>query len=319
MPRPSPSLPSSRSAPWLVALGAALWGTESAFRIPLSRHLSSEVIVLYEHVVLVLMFLPWLVVPLRRGELWQIRRRTWGYLLFSGTAGSAVGAVLFTEALRRGNPTVVNVMLNLQPVLSTTFAWLLFRDRLSRGFYLWAAVAVLSGAALSLERPETFLTTLGQRGLDAGAFWALLCALCWGLSTVAGRGIMMEMRLGLAAALRVVIGLVCMIAVVALRAAGASLWPPAQHAGQVAWQLVLLATVSGGLPLLLYFQGLKGTRASTAGYFEMMQTLAAVVITWGVFGHALRPHQITAGVVLICAVALLKRAQRAVEDLPTGG
>ena len=44
---------------------------------------------------------------------------------------------------------------------------------------------------------------------------------------------------------------------------------------------LLLATLSGGIPLLIYFKGLELTRASTAGYFEMMQTLAAVVITWG--------------------------------------
>jgi len=31
--------------------------------------------------------------------------------------------------------------------------------------------------------------------------------------------------------------------------------------------------------LLIYFEGLRLTRASTAGYFEMMQTLAAVCTT----------------------------------------
>jgi len=76
---------------------------------------------------------------------------------------------------------------------------------------------------------------------------------------------------------------------------------------------VLLASISGGIPLLIYFEGLRRTRASTAGYFEMMQTLAAVCITWGFFGAALRPYQIVAAVVLVAAVAMVQRVQAEVE------
>jgi drug/metabolite transporter (DMT)-like permease len=61
--------------------------------------------------------------------------------------------------------------------------------------------------------------------------------------------------------------------------------------------------------LLIYFEGLRLTRASTAGYFEMMQTLAAVCITWGFFHAKLYPHQIGAALVLIAAVTMVQRAQ----------
>jgi len=42
-----------------------------------------------------------------------------GFLLFSGFAGSAVGTIFFTLALKHGNSPVVNVVLNIQPVIST--------------------------------------------------------------------------------------------------------------------------------------------------------------------------------------------------------
>jgi hypothetical protein len=45
----------------------------------------------------------------------------------------------------------------------------------------------------------------------------------------------------------------------------------------------------------------------------MMQTLAAVCITWGFFHAALRPHQVVAAIILIAAVAMVQRAQVAVE------
>src|SRR5947208_16189491 len=88
-----------------------------------------------------------------------------------------------------------------------------------------------------------------------------------------------------------------------------SLWPPAAqaHITTAIVARLLLASISGAIPLLIYFEGLRLTRASTAGYFEMMQTLAAVCITWGCFHAALRLHQVIAGIVLMVAVTMWPR------------
>src|SRR5467141_4290470 len=133
--------------PWLVGLGAALWGTESAWRIPLNELFDADVIVFWEHVLILVMFLP-LLLP-RLGELRKIDIPTWGSLLFSGFAGSAVGTIFFTLALKHGNPTVVNVILNIQPVISTLGAFLLFGDRLGRRFFFFAGVAIIAGIFVS--------------------------------------------------------------------------------------------------------------------------------------------------------------------------
>jgi DME family drug/metabolite transporter len=302
----------SRIGPWLVALGAALWGTESAWRIPLNDLFAPDVLVFWEHVILAALALPF-VLP-RLGELRRVKASTIGWLVFSGVAGSAVGAVLFTLALKHGNPTVVNVVLNVQPILSTSAAVLLFGDRLARGFWPWAGLAVVAGMVLVGLGPDF------QLSIDAGTGYALGCALFWGMSTVAGRGVMVEMSLPLAAGLRVIIGLACMAIVVAARGmlTADALWPAAAaaHSGKAIWALVLLATLSGGIPLIIYFKGLALTRASTAGYFEMMQTLAAVIITWGFFDAALTWYQVIAAVALITAVALVQRAQEQVDPPP---
>src|SRR5438874_12794849 len=78
----------ARYGPWLVGLGAALWGTESAWRIPLNALFDAKVIVFWEHVFILIMFLPILVSRLY--EIPKIHARTCGFLLFSGFAGSAV-------------------------------------------------------------------------------------------------------------------------------------------------------------------------------------------------------------------------------------
>ncbi len=310
-----PRMNSVTYGPWLVGLGAALWGTESAWRIPLNTLFDADVIVFWEHVLILFMFLPLLVS--RVGEIGKIDLRTWVYLFFSGFAGSAVGTIFFTLALKYGNPTVVNVVLNIQPVISTMGAFLLFSDRLGPRFFLYAGIAILAGVFVSVAHPTLISASFERAGLNRGTGYALVCALFWGLATVAGRGVMTGMSLRLASSLRIVVGLACMTLILLAygKLHGAALWPAAAqaHATKAVVWLVLLASISGGIPLLIYFEGLRLTRASTAGYFEMMQTLAAVCITWGFFHATLQLHQVVAGCVLIGAVAMVHHVQQQVE------
>ena len=307
---------SAHYGPWLVGLGAALWGTESAWRIPLNELFDAKVIVFWEHVLILIMFLPILVPRLK--EIPKIRARTWGFLLFSGFAGSAVGTIFFTLALKYGNPTVVNVVLNIQPVISTIGAFLLFGDRLAHRFFFYAATAVVAGIFVSVTHPMMIGVSFERAGLNLGSGYALICALFWGLSTVAGRGVMTCMSLRLASGMRIVVGLACMTLILLAygKLHGAALWPATAqaHAGKAIVLLLCLASISGGIPLLIYFQGLHLTRASTAGYFEMMQTLAAVCITWGIFHATLHAHQVLAGLILIAAVVMVHHVQQQVEN-----
>src|SRR3954451_5715481 len=258
--------PTASYGPGLVALGAALWGTESAWRIPLNELFDAKVIVFWEHVFILIMFLPILIS--RLDEIPRVRPRTWGFLIFSGFAGSAVGTVFFTLALKYGNPTVVNVILNIQPFISTLGAFFLFGDRLTPRFFLYAGIAILAGIFLSVEHPTLIGESFEKAGLNLGTGYALLCALFWGLSTVAGRGTMIGMPLRLAASLRVVVGLICMTLILLIygKLNRVSLWPPAAqaHMTTAIVAFLLLASISGGIPLLIYFEGLRLTRASTA-------------------------------------------------------
>src|SRR4051812_49454758 len=112
------------------------------------------------------MFLPILISQL--GELPKIDRRSWGYLIFSAFAGSAVGTIFFTLALKNGNPTVVNVILNIQPVISTLGAFLLFGDRLTPRFFLFAGIAIVAGVFFFVGHSTLFCREVGKQGADFG-------------------------------------------------------------------------------------------------------------------------------------------------------
>jgi drug/metabolite transporter (DMT)-like permease len=134
---------------------------------------------------------------------------------------------------------------------------------------------------------------------------------------------MIGMSLRLASSMRIVVGLTCMTVILLVygQLRGAALWPAAAqaHPSKALVLLLLLASISGGIPLLIYFQGLHLTLASTAGYFEMMQTLAAVCITWGIFHATLQAHQVIAAVVLIAAVAMVHYVQQQLETQISAG
>src|SRR6185503_12970854 len=120
-------------------------------------------IVFWEHVFILVMFLPILIS--RLDEIPRVSGRAWAFLIFSGFAGSAVGTIFFTLALKNGNPTVVNVILNIQPVISTLGAVVIFRDKLSPRFFAWAAVAILAGILLSVEYPLLIGKSFESAGL----------------------------------------------------------------------------------------------------------------------------------------------------------
>src|SRR5439155_1209622 len=92
---------------------------------------------------------------------WMIFRRTNDQSI----AGSAVGTIFFTLALKHGNPTVVNVILNIQPLISTLGAFVIFGDRLAPRFFLYAAIAVLAGIFLSVEYPALIGVSFERAGL----------------------------------------------------------------------------------------------------------------------------------------------------------
>jgi drug/metabolite transporter (DMT)-like permease len=306
------SIHHSRWGPVLVALGASLWGTETLWRDRLNQVMTPDVMVLLEHALFLLFAIP--VLWWQRHQWLHMPRSVWWYLVASGVLGSALGAYFFTAALTGMNASVANALLHLQPLLSTGFALWLLHERPNPQLWPWAALALVAGMVLPITPLSNWQTgwqggslTLFADACKPAVVFVLLTAMCWGFSTVAGRAINTTLPVLTASALRVVIGFATMAAVVLLK--GQALpWHVIQQ--PVVWQdLTVLAWFAGLLPLLLYFKGLQHTPAAVAGFWETFQVVAALLITWGVMGQPLMPHQVVATVILIVAVQRIDRLQ----------
>jgi DME family drug/metabolite transporter len=321
-----PTLTESADARWrwlgpaLVALGACLFGVETLFRVHLNQRFSAAQLVFYEHLFILAVMVP---VMVRHGRhMFGHSRRTYLYLILAGIFGSALGAYFFTKGLGLMAPSAANLLLNVQPVFGAAMAYTLLKERIARQFPLWAGVCLLAGAALSVKS----LGDIWQGNTLQGIGYILLTAFSWGVSTAIGRGALLEMPPMAACVIRLWVGTACIFIMCLAQGQAVSLAdlreilataPQMAESGLLGANLfkdmVLLAAMAGALPLVIYYGGLARTPASISTFCEMLQTIAALVITWGVMGDALVPHQVVAAAVLMVAVYRLNLAQQQVN------
>ncbi|MBC7541903.1 MAG: DMT family transporter [Candidatus Sericytochromatia bacterium] len=304
--------------PIFVAVGACLWGTETLYRVHLNHRFSADLLVFYEHLFILAVMLPVLVTQWR-GILGH-SRRAYVFLTFSGILGSALGGYTFTKGLGLMAPTAANLLLNVQPVFGALMAYFLLREKISRAFPLWAGLCLLVGAALSVKH----VGDLWQGNTLLGMAYIVATAFCWGVSTAFGRGALLEIPPMAAAGARLLVGTLSIYILCLVQGQPPSLAefdeilataPAMLQGGLLSASLfkdfLLLALFAGAMPLVFYYKGLSHTPASVSAFCEMLQTVAALVVTWGVLGDALVPHQMVAAVVLLFAVIRLNAAQQA--------
>src|SRR5215208_4807215 len=282
----------------LVAVGAAMWGTDGILRVPLLEVASPSQIVLLEHLVLLLYSVPAVVLGWRffRG----LGATQWVALLVSGWGGSALATLLFTTAFAVGNPTVVILLQKTQPLFAIVLAAVLLRERLGWAYWPCFAVAMVGAYLISFGNLDAF-TALGSTELLPAAL-ALGAALLWGSSTVLGRLVLKDMPFHALTGARLLLAAPLLVVIVVIQGAVGGLGAAfASEPGRV----ILLALIPGLLGLLLYYRGLTGTRASYATLAELAFPATAVVLNWTFLGVGVSANQLLGFVLLWGAVFML--------------
>jgi drug/metabolite transporter (DMT)-like permease len=282
----------------LVAVGAAMWGTDGILRVPLLEVASPSQIVLLEHLVLLLYSVPAVVLGWRflRG----LGAAQWIALLIIGWGGSALATLLFTTAFAVGNPTVVILLQKTQPLFAIALAAILLRERLGWAYWPCFAVAMVGAYLVSFGDLGPF-RALGSAEAIAAAL-ALGAALLWGSSTVLGRLVLKDMPFNTLTGARLLLAVPLLAGIVVAQGAIGGLGTGfAAEPGRV----ILLALIPGLLALLLYYRGLSGTRASYATLAELAFPATAVVLNWTFLGVGVSANQVLGFVLLWGAVFVL--------------
>src|SRR5512132_2828831 len=103
-----------------VAVAAGLWGMDALIRRPLAQATEPATIVLGEHVVLVAVLLPVVVVALP--AVWRAGPRYLAAAIVIGAGSSALATILFTQAFVDGDPVTPVVLQKVQPLIAVSRA-----------------------------------------------------------------------------------------------------------------------------------------------------------------------------------------------------
>src|SRR5947209_6367014 len=165
----------------LVAVAAAMWGTDPIIRKTMAYTTSATTIVFGEHVFLVALTLPVLLPALR--ALARASAPTQAAVVAIGAGASALATILFTDALIRTQYSITSVVIQkIQPLVVVVGAAMILGERPRRRFGWFLLVGLVGFWLVNQPHP----LDPSAHGLIA-IVEAAAAATLWGLGTVLGR------------------------------------------------------------------------------------------------------------------------------------
>jgi drug/metabolite transporter, DME family len=288
----------------LIAVAAAMWGTDPIIRKTMTPTTSATTIVFGEHVILVLCTLPFLLPALR-----AVFRAGWRYVgaaVVIGAGASAVATILFTDALIGHSDYITPVVIQkIQPFIAIGAAALLLGERPRQGFWWFFLPAVAGFWLVNQAHP----LAPSAEGLVVVAE-ATGAAVLWALGTVLGRYLSRELEFQHVLSLRFFFGLLA--SALALRV----MHEPAYSNGHDTVLILYLALVTGLLALGLYYYGLQRTPAMVASLAELTYPAVAIVAGIYAYGQHLSWTQWLGVALIIGSVTLLPMRRRRIVTEP---
>lgn len=284
--------------PLFVIIAALLWSVDGLLRISLYS-LPPTVVVFYEHLLGALALLPLGFVWMK--DLKKLTKKDWIAIAIVSLFSGALGTIFYTAALQKINyiPYSVVVLLQqqLQPIWAIGTAAILLKERISKRFFLWAAVALLAAYAITFKDLRVNIAT-GSSTVIAGIF-ALSAGLLWGSSTAISKYVLNKVHFLTGTALRFYLAPIFALLFILGQGDTHSLFilNPTQ------WITLLIITFSTGMvALAFYYFGLKHTPARVTTLCELVWPASAVGIDYFGFHKTLSLTQIGGIILLLVAI-----------------
>lgn len=284
-----------------VCISASLWGFDGIVLTPNLYNLDVGYVVFMLH--LIPFALMNVVLFHEYRHIRQFTRNDFLILLLVALLGGALGTLSIVKALflvEFKKLSIVVLLQKTQPIFAIALATLILGERPQKGFFGWAALAILSG----------YLLTFGFRLPDVEAnintiyasLFALLAAASFGSATVLGKKILNRYsfqtatfyRYGLTAALMLLFvlftGRFDQVAVTTER-------------NWIIFVIIGLTTGSGAI--FLYYYGLRHVRAVVATICELCFPLTAILLDYLINNQKLSAIQwLSAGALLFSIIML---------------
>jgi len=301
----------NRLSPLIVFFASLLWAGDGPFRKPLLvGGLGVAFVSFLEHLINSVVALPGLYFA--RAQFKSVTAKQWAGLLYVGAGASALGALMFVQGAvaMNYNFTIAALLQKLQPIFAISLAVIFLKEKLQPKFWFFALPALLGAylVTFGITAPNAILHGNAQVGI-VGPALAILAALLWAGGTVVGRSLMGNLNLHLVNGMRFVFGLLFFVVYLSLtKGYQFSAMTP------LFWRnTLIIALVTGFFALLLYYYGLKNTKASVATLMELGYPLALAAVNWKFLGITLTTWQIAGALILLASVTIFTLSQKEQE------
>ena len=285
-------------------------------RVALKLSSLSSFIVLIEHILGVLIITP--LILFRRGKshlisvLKQFNRKDWLSIGFVAL-GSGLGLYFFLISFGLGNPSVAILIQKTQPLITLFVAMIILKERPTKSYYIAVFFALLGVYLIAVED----ITKANLFELVA-ASCSLIAAFFWGSNTVFGRILTEKTDYWDLTAFRYIGGSIVLIFFNFLILAYTTdnfnalgvvyiTFPALFKIPMWGFICILYAVIfTGGIiPLVLYYYGLRWSKASVGGLAELAFPLLAVFVNFFTLGFGLSLTQIIGAIILFGVVSAM--------------
>jgi drug/metabolite transporter (DMT)-like permease len=296
-------------APLFVILGASLWGIDGVLLRPSLYSLPVLLVVFIESALVTIILTPFFIRKFK--DLKKLEATDW--MVFGGVAffGGAVGTMAITKALfyvNFVNLSIVILIQKLQPVFAILLAALFLQERPPRQFFLWAVLAIIGAYFMTFGLSIPNFDT-GDKTVVAAMF-ALIAAFSFGYSTVLSKRALKNVGFELGTYLRFAITTIFMFMIVLSFGEFGSINAINENQGIT---FLIIALITGGPAIFLYYYGLKHISASVSTICELAFPLTAVLLEYTLRGNILGGIQWIGVIILLLSivrVSLLKASMK---------
>ena len=289
---------SAKTGMLFIAIAASLWGLDGVVLTPRLGNLNVVFVVFLLHAIPFLLMNVFLFPRYKAFK--KLSRKNRFSLLAVSVFGGALGTIAIVKALFLVNfrqLSVVVLLQKFQPVFAIILVAIFLKEKLSRSFILWASVAIIAGYFLTFGWSFPDIES-GSHNIQA-MLLSLFAAFSFGSSTVFSKNLLEKIDFVTATFFRYGFTFLLMLPVVVF----SGLMFSFTSVTPVNWLIIGIITLTTGSgAILLYYHGLKHTKASYATLLELFFPISAIFFDYYINGNVLSPIQWISAVVMIFAI-----------------
>lgn len=280
-----------------IIIASLLWSLDGLLRRSLFT-LPPAVIVFFEHILGAILLLPFAFRQMK--EIKTLSKKEWIALgvvsLFSG----ALGTILYTGALIQVHFiqfSVVSLLQQLQPIWAITVAAILLKEKISRQFVFWAVLAIIGSYFVTFKNLSVNISRDGAT--IAAALMAISAGAMWGSSTSFSKVVLKKVSHITATFLRFIMAPVWAFIIILMLGQSSSM---TQITMPQLGTLLVIALTTGMVALLIYYYGLRNTKAQVSAICELVWPVSAIIIDYVYLKNPLSITQMIGAVVVMFAI-----------------